>query len=112
MSGKVNFEQFLDSQDAIQKYIHSGQTDDEKRGNHTDIVKVIKNGKIIFNGKLEVISLIETNESFVDIYWSKEYEKHFYIKYSNVFNIFEYGSGTLVINCEEKSGEKIIIYVG
>lgn len=49
MSGKVNIAQFSDLQDAIREYIHSGQTDDEKWGKHTDIVKVRKNRMIIFN---------------------------------------------------------------
>jgi hypothetical protein len=112
MSSKVNIAQFSDSQDAIREYIHSGQTDDEKWGNHTDIVKVRKNRMIIFNGELDVISLIETNESFVEIIWPKEYEEYFYIKYSNMFQQFEYDSGTLVINCRDRYDEEITIFVG
>lgn len=112
MFGEVDIEQFADSQYAIQDYIHSGQTRDEKWGSHIDTVMVIKNGETIFKENLTVISLIETNESFVEIIWPPEYEDRFWMKYSNRFQPFEYEAGRLVINWKEKNGDKISIFIG
>ena len=112
MFGEVDIEQFSDSQYAIQKYIHSGQTSDAKWGSHLDTVMVIKNGNTIFKSKLTVISLIETNESFVEIIWPQEKEYLYWGKYSNRFQPFEYDEGTLVIEWKDKNNEKITILIG
>lgn len=48
----------------------------------------------------------------MEIIWPKEYEEYFYINYSNMFQQFEYDSGTLVINCKDRYDEKITIFVG
>lgn len=112
MLKKDNMDQFVDSQYAIQDYIHSGKTRDEKWGSHIDTVMVIKNGETIFKENLTVISLIETNESFVEIIWPSKYEERFWIKYSNRFQTFRYDTGTLIIDWKEKNGDKITILIG
>lgn len=112
MFGEVDIEQFADSQNAIQEYIYSGLSRDEKWGSHVDTVMVIKDGETILKEDLTVISLIETNESFVEIIWPEEYEERFWVKYSNRFQPFEYETGTLIINWKEKNGEKITILIG
>ena len=61
---------------------------------------------------MTVISLIETNESFVEIIWPPKYKERFWIKYSNRFPSFRYDTGTLVIDWEERNGEKITIRIG
>ena len=112
MCGETYISQYAESQDAIREYIHSGSTRDENWGGHIDSVTVIKDGETIFRDKLTVVSVIETNESFVEIIWPQKYEERFWIKYSNRYQWFRFEKGTLSIDCIEKDGEKIMILIG
>lgn len=108
MSEKVEFEQFAESQEAIREYIHN---DENHWGTHEATVRVTKANNIVFNEILSVVTLIETNESFVEIIWSKEYEDTYYIKYSNQYQEFKYYSGVLEIRCQNKFNQEIVITI-
>lgn len=109
MAKEISFEQFSNSQYAIQDYIHS---DKKNWGTHEANVKVLENDILVFEQKLSIVSLIETNESFVEIIWPKNEEKIYYIKYSNKFQVFEYSNNMLEIKCENRSGKDIVIHIG
>ena len=108
MSGRVSFEQFSDSQCAIREYIHF---DESHWGTHKGIVKVIQNGDIIFDDELSIVALIDTNESFISIIWTKEWEGTYYVKYSNWYQIFKYHNDILEIKCQNKKGKEIKIHI-
>ncbi|TCL60591.1 hypothetical protein EDD76_102289 [Kineothrix alysoides] len=108
MAKKVSNEQFSTSQYAISDYIHDA---DEHWGSHEAIVRVMKNGVVVFKQELNVVTLIETNYSFVDILWPKKYESIYYGKYTNEYQVFVYFSGILEIKCTDKKNEEIAITI-
>lgn len=109
MSRKVPFSQFSDSQSAIREYIH---VDAEHWGTHETRVKVWQDSKLIFDETISVATLIETNESFAEVFWPKGFEDTYYVKYSNQYQVFEYSGGTLDIKCQNKNGDDIVISIG
>ena len=57
------------------------------------------------------MSLIETNESFVEIVRPEKEEKEYYVKYSNNYQNFEYDDGVLKIRCQDREENKITIQI-
>ncbi len=107
--GKINsIEQFSDSCRAIKEYIHS---DEDHWGTHVAKITVIEDDTMIFNQELSIISLIETNDAFIDIMWPKEVENIYYGKYSSWYQMCEYDNGILKIKCKSKKGKDIIIRI-
>ncbi len=80
---------FADSHEAMYNYINSGNN----RGRHTARVIVIKNNRVLFNRELQVITFIETNESYAEILWPEENESQYYVRYSNVFQVLNLKTG-------------------
>ena len=81
---KLSFEEYADSQNAIREYIHSGAG---HWGTHKAEVTVLRDGKTVFKNTVSIVSLIETNESFVEIVRPEKEEKEYYVKYSNNIRI-------------------------
>ena len=108
MSKKLSIKEFSDSQDAIREYIHSGTG---HWGTHKGKVRVMRNGKTVFVDIVSIVSLIETNEFFVEIIWEGKEEKEYYIRYSNTYQYFEYDNGVLKIRCQDRKGNNIVIHI-
>lgn len=71
MGKRNSSEQFSVSYHAIKEYIHSNES---YWGNHVAKIAVMQNNNMIFNEELSIISLIETNDAFVDIIWPKKWK--------------------------------------
>ena len=108
MSKELPFEEFADSQNAIREYIHSGAG---HWGTHKAEVTVLRDGKTVFKNTVSIVSLIETNESFVEIVWPEKEEKEYYAKYSNTYQNFEYDDGVLKIRCQDRERNNIVILI-
>ena len=108
ISKKLSFEEYADSQNAIREYIHSGAG---HWGTHNAEVTVLRDGKTVFKNTVSVVSLIETNESFVEIVWPEKEEKEYYAKYSNNYQNFKYDDRVLEIRCQDREGNNITIQI-
>ena len=104
---KQSIDVFADSHEAMYNYINSGNN----RGRHTARVIVIKNNRVLFDRELQVITFIGTNESYVEILWPEENESPYYVRYSNVFQVFKFENGCLIIEGENKLKERITITI-
>ena len=108
MSKKLSFEEYADSQNAIREYIHSGAG---HWGTHKAEVTVLRDGKTVFKNTVSVVSLIETNESFVEVVWPEKEEGEYFGKYSNTYQNFEYDDGVLKIRCQDRERNNIVILI-
>jgi len=107
--GKRNtIQQFSDSCHAVKEYIHS---DESHWGSHVAKITVVVDNTTIFDQELSIVSLIETNDAFIDIIWPKEMENIYYGKYSSWYQICEYDNGILRIKCKNRKGKDIIICI-
>ncbi len=108
MRRKVDFEDFAESQYAINNYIHF-KTDNYFM--HEARVLVSSGGKIEYNEILKVIPRIETNISSVEIIGDAQFEQDYYGRYTNEYQKFIFINGTLLIKGEDKWGNPIEIDV-
>ena len=65
----------------------------------------------IYNNIHNVRPSIETNYSFVEINGGEEYERNFYIQYTNEYQKFEFIPGTLIIKAKDRNGNSIKIHI-
>ena len=106
MGKRVDFEVFAVSQYAIRDYMHS------KAGNdymHEARVLVSSRGETKYNSILKVVPRIETNKSFVDIIGDAQFERDYYVEYTNKYQKFIFINGTLLIKGEDRWGNPIEI---
>lgn len=108
MGKKVDFDEFADSHEAINDYMHF------KAGNgymHDARVLVSSKGKNKYNNILKVLPRIETNYSFVEIFGDVQFERDYYVKYTNNYQKFAFIHGTLLIKGEDRWGNPIEIAI-
>lgn len=105
---RVSFEMFAQSQYAIREYI------DNKGGNeymHEARVLISSKGETKYNRILEVVSKIETNDSFVNIIGDNQFVQDYYETYTNAYQSFSFINNTLLIKGEDRSGNPIEINI-
>lgn len=107
MYGKVSFQEFSDSQFAINKFIRAVDGNISSSGEQLS-VEIERNGYIIFKEVKRVRAHIETNESIVIIY---DMPSGYYEEYKNRFQNFEFDGEKLAITAEDRSGDDITIYI-
>ena len=64
---------------------------------HEARVLVSSMGKTRYNDILKVVPRIETNNSSIDIIGDTQFERDYYGKYTNEYQIFTFINGTLLI---------------
>ena len=107
MYSKVSFQEFCDSQVAINNFIHTTEGDISSSGEYLS-VEIERNGYVFFSENKRVRAHIETNESIVIIY---DMPSGYYEEYKNRFQIFEFDGEKLAITAEDRSGDDITIYI-
>lgn len=103
---KVSFDEFTNSQYAIRDYMHYRI---ENKYIHEARVLVSSRGETKYSGILKVIPRIETNNSFIDIIGDAQFERDYYLRYTNEYQKFVFINGTLLIKCEDRWGDSIEI---
>lgn len=106
MNTKLGINYFEKSQYAIKDYI------DYREGNcyiHEARVIISSNGKTLFNDIIQVEASIDTNNSFVQFVGTGQFERDFYIRYTNEYQKFNFIRGTLLIQAEDRWGNAIEI---
>lgn len=106
MGKKVDFKVFSASQNAIRDYMRY------KAGNnfmHEARVLVSSRGETKYNNILKVVPRIETNKSIVTIIGDAQFERDYYVEYTNEFQAFSFINGTLLIKGEDRWGNSIEI---
>lgn len=108
MGNKVDFSIFVKSQNAIREYMELKK---ENEFMHKARVLVSSRGECKYNSIVDVIPRIETNESTIDIIGDTRFEDDYYIRYTNVYQVFSYINGTLIIKAEDRWGNSVEIDV-
>jgi len=104
--GKVDFETFAASQNAIRDYIYFRLENDTM---HDARILISSMGETKYSGILKVIAKIETNNSSVDIFGDPQFEQDYFLSYNNEYQVFTFINGTLLIKCTDKWGNQIEI---
>ena len=94
MGDRVDVSTFANSQCAIREYMHFKL---ENEYMHEARVLVSSMGKTRYNDILKVVPRIETNNSSIDIMGDAQFERDYYGKYTNEYQIFTFTNGTLLI---------------
>ena len=108
MNKKLGMNDFEKSQFAIKDYI------DYKEENcymHRARVLISSNGKLLFNDILQVEAVIDTNYSLVNFVSTEQFERDFFIQYTNEYQRFEFIRGTLLIQAKDRWGNDIQINI-
>lgn len=106
MGKKVEYNDFVNSQYAISEYIHWQVGNDSL---HKARILVFSNDKVKYNNILEVFPRIETNYSFIDIIGDEQFERDYYMEYTNEYQKFDFINGSLLIKAEDRWGNSIEI---
>lgn len=78
---------------------------------HEARVLISSRGKMLYNNILKVFPRIETNNSSIDIFGDVQFERDFYGKYTNEYQIFTLVGKTLLIKGKDRWGNPIEIDV-
>lgn len=99
-------QEFRDSQNAISSYI-------AKYGNYsTRNVAAVRGTRVLCNGSYDVNAKIETNYSFVDIYFNNpDIDNVLFTRYDNRYQVFDYDDECLTITAKDRSGRSIEISI-
>lgn len=108
MRKHLDYNTFADSQFAIKEYMNWKV---ENYYMHEAKISVLSEGKVQYDGILNVIPRIETNNSFIDIIADSQFERNYYLRYTNEYQIFSFLNGTLSIQCEDRWGNFIEINI-
>jgi len=103
---KLRLDDFTDSQDAIRDYMYFNETNCHM---HKARVLISSNGKILYNNIIQVIALIDTNNSVVELIGDAQLERDFHPRYTNEYQRFKFIRGTLLIQAEDIWGKGIEI---
>lgn len=106
MGDRVDVNTFANSQCAIREYMHFKL---ENEYMHEARVLVSSMGKNRYNDILKVVPRIETNNSSIDIIGDAQFERDYYGKYTNEYQIFTFINGTLLIKGVDRWGNPIEI---
>lgn len=105
----VDIDTFAKSQQALREYMYY------KSGSasiHRARVLVSSNGELKFSAEMSILPRIGTNETAVSIIAaSNEFERDYYLKYSNKYQAFSFVSGTLRIKGTDIWGNSIEINI-
>ena len=106
LGDRVDVSTFANSQCAIREYMHFKL---ENEYMHEARVLVSSMGKTRYNDILKVVPRIETNNSSIDIIGDTQFERDYYGKYTNEYQIFTFINGTLLIKGVDIWGNPIEI---
>ena len=95
-----------DSQEAICDYMYYRE---ENKYMHRARVLISSCGKNQYNRILNIIPEISTNDAHVYIEGDAQFERDYYLEYSNKFQEFSFISGTLLIKARDRWGNSIEI---
>lgn len=107
MYSKVSFQEFGESQLAINNFIHTVEGEIRSSGEEL-YVEIERGNYIVFEERKRVRAHIETNESIVDIIGLP---KAYYEEYKNRFQKFEFDGEKLTIFAEDRNRDDIVIHI-
>ena len=112
MGGIRNMERFksladqADSQEAISDYMYYRE---ENKYMHRARVLISSCGKNQYNRILNIIPEISTNDAHVYIEGDAQFERDYYLEYSNKYQEFSFINGTLLIKARDRWDNSIEI---
>lgn len=95
-----------DSQEAICDYMYCRE---ENKYMHRARVLISSCGENQYNRILNIIPEISTNDAHVYIEGDAQFERDYYLEYSNKFQEFSFINGTLLIKARDRWGNSIEI---
>ena len=106
LEDKVDVNAFSNSKCAIRDYMHFKL---ENEYMHEARVLVSSMGRTRYNGILQVLPRIEANNSAIDIIGDGQFERDYYSRYTNEYQVFTFINGTLLIKGVDIWGNPIEI---
>lgn len=91
MGERVDVNTFENSQCAIREYMYFKLKDEHIHGAR---VLVSSMGEIQYNDILKVVPIIEANNSSIDIIGNAQFERDYYGRYTNEYQVFAFMNGT------------------